>query len=355
MSATPRYPELSDDEIHERIGRAKAALGSRVTILGHHYQRDDVIRWADFRGDSLGLSEQAAATDAEYIVFCGVSFMAETAAILCAPEQTVLQPVLEALCPMARMANARDAARAWDVLAPLFPGGVVPITYQNSTADVKAFVGRRGGAVCTSSNARAIFEWAFRQGEHILFLPDEFLGTNTAMDMGIGREALALWDPAEPPAPETLAGARVTLWKGFCTVHRRMLPEDVDIARAEHPGCLVVVHPECRREVVEKSDAAASTTGIIRFVEEAPPGATVVVGTEINLVERLAREYTDRTVLPLVPSRCVTMSMTTARDLWYILEGLVAGEARNVVTVDAETAHWAKAALDKMLGAGTHG
>lgn len=355
MSATTRYEDRTDAEVFDAIRRAKETLGPRLTILGHHYQRDEVIQFADYRGDSLGLSQQAAATDAEYIVFCGVSFMAETAAILCAPEQVVMQPVIEALCPMARMANARDAALAWEALEPLHAGGVVPITYQNSTADVKAFVGRQGGAVCTSSNARTIFEWAFGQGEHILFLPDEFLGTNTALDMGIPREELALWDPADPPAPEVLAGARVTVWKGYCTVHRRMLPEDVDRVRAEHPGCLVVVHPECRREVVEKADAASSTTGIIRFVEEAPPGATVVVGTEINLVERLAREYADKTVLPLVPSRCATMSMTSARDLLYILEGLLAGETRHVVTVDAETARWAKEALDKMLAAGTHG
>jgi len=356
MSRLPLYPGLSDDEIVDAIWRAKETLGKRLTVLGHHYQRDEVIQFADYRGDSLGLSQQAAsARDAEYIVFCGVTFMAETAAILCAPHQRVMQPVLEAFCPMARMANSRDAAVAWDALVPLFPGGVVPLTYQNSTADVKAFVGRRGGAVCTSSNAEALFRWAFARGEHILFMPDEFLGTNTARDMGIPREQIAVWDPSNPPAADVLSRARVTVWKGYCNVHHRMLPEDVDLMRAEHPGALVVVHPECRREVVEKADATGSTTGIIRFVERAPAGATVIVGTEASLVERLAHDHPDKTILPLVTSRCATMSMTTARDLWYILEGLLAGELRNVVTVEEETARWARVALDRMLEMGANG
>lgn len=355
-SSSVLYSDLSDQEVTQAIWRAKETLGPRLTILGHHYQRDEVIQFADYRGDSLGLSQQAAAArDAQYIVFCGVSFMAETAAILSAPGQVVMQPVLEALCPMAHMANSRDAEVAWGTLSPLFAGGVVPITYQNSTADVKAFVGRHGGAVCTSSNAQAIFRWALARGEHILFLPDEHLGTNTALDLGIPREQVVVWDPSNPPAAEKLAGARVSVWKGYCNVHRRMLAEDVDRMRAAHPGALVVVHPECRREVVEKADADYSTTGIIRYVEKAPVGATIIVGTEINLVERLALQHPDKTVLPLVPARCATMSMTTARDLLYILEGLLADEPRNVITVDDETARWAKVALDTMLEMGANG
>ncbi len=356
MSASTLYPELSEPEVIDAIWLAKKNLGKRLTILGHHYQRDEVIQFADYRGDSLGLSQQAAsARDAEYIVFCGVTFMAETAAILCAPHQLVMQPVLEAMCPMARMANSRDATVAWDALVPLFAGGVVPITYQNSTADLKAFVGRRGGAVCTSSNAEALFRWGFARGEHILFMPDEFLGTNTALDMGIPREQVVVWDPSNPPPAEALAKGRVTVWKGYCNVHRRMLPEDVDMMRAEHPGALVVVHPECRREVVEKADAASSTTGIIRFVQRAPAGATIVIGTEASLVERLAHDYPDKTILPLVTSRCATMSMTTPRDLLYVLEGLVAGEARHVIAVDEDTARWARVALDRMLEMGANG
>lgn len=352
MRREPRYADLDDGEVVERIRRAKEALGSSVTILGHHYQHDEVIRFADHRGDSLELSRRAAeAREARYIVFCGVRFMAETAAILCAPDQVVIQPVEEALCPMARMASARTAMEAWEVLSRLYGPGLVPITYQNSTAEVKAFVGQRGGAVCTSSNARQLFQWAFRVGTHILFLPDEHLGRNTALDMGLPESAVGLWDPTDPAPPAAFATARVVVWRGYCSVHVRMTPEDVRRARDESPGALVVVHPECTRSVVERADAAGSTTGIIRFVERAPASSTIYVGTEINLVSRLGHEHADRTVRPLCPSRCVTMSMTTSRDLLWVLEGILEGAPRNVVTVDEETRRWSSTALERMLAA----
>jgi quinolinate synthase len=350
MSLPDSYLELHDDVVTERIVRAKAQLGRHVTILGHHYQRDAVIRHADYRGDSLDLSRRAAESrHAHHIVFCGVTFMAETAAILCTPEQTVVQPAREASCPMAEMASGEDAEIALHALGTLFGGDLVPLTYQNSTADVKAVVGRHEGAVCTSSNARALFEWAFARAGHILFLPDEHLGTNTALSMGIPDEQIAVWDPARPADPATLKDARVIVWRGFCNVHVRMLPEDVDAARAQLPDCKVIVHPECTRQVVAKADTTGSTTGIIHYVEQAPAGSAIVVGTEVNLVDRLAAEHPDKTILPLCRARCRTMSMTTERHLLYVLDGLLEGEPRNVIEVDPQTSRWAQVALERML------
>ena len=269
--------------------RAKRALGNRVVILGHHYQNDQVIQFADFRGDSLELSRRAAdVRDAQYIVFCGVYFMAETAAVLCAPEQVVIQPQIEATCPMALMASSDDVPSAWAALSSLWDGDLIPITYQNSTIDVKAFVGRQGGAVCTSANAAKMFRWAFERAGHLLFVPDEHLGTNTALAMGISREEIGLWDPFRGTDAQTLQDCRVVVWRGHCYVHSTFRPEDVDKARQEYPGCLVVVHPECIHEVVAKADLSGSTTAIIRAVEQAPSGSTIVIGTEWNLVNRLA-------------------------------------------------------------------
>ena len=347
-------PEMSSnatEDVLAEIARLKAELGERITILGHHYQPDEVIQFADYRGDSLGLSKQAAATSAPYIIFCGVVFMAETAAILCSAKQIVMQPAPEAFCPMARMTTARDAAIAWQTLQTVWGDDLIPITYQNSTAETKAFVGQHGGAVCTSANAEAIFKWAFARQGHILFMPDEHLGTNTALQMGIPLEEIGLWNPSSSASPETFADKRVVVWKGFCSVHQGMTVQDVMNARKTYPNARIVVHPECRHEVVALADASGSTTGIIAFVEESAPGSTIVVGTECNLVHRLDREYPDRTIVPLAERYCRTMGITTPQHLLNVLQGLVAGEPHNIVTVPQETAQWARLALERMLEA----
>jgi quinolinate synthase len=317
--------------------------------LGHHYQRDEIIRFADHRGDSLELSRLAANTDAPYIVFCGVYFMAETAAVLCSPEQTVIQPVIEALCPMAEMASRRQVSATWDALSSVWQDPIIPITYQNSNADIKAFVGERGGAVCTSSNARRIFEWAFAQGGRILFTPDEHLGTNTALDMGVPENELGVWNPLRPPDPETLKECRVVVWRGFCSVHTGFEVQDVEKARAEYPGAIVVVHPECPRPVVVASDASGSTSFIIDAVRQAPVWATVVVGTECHLVDRLNDETPDKQVIPLARRACGSMGLTRMSNLLYVLDGLLEGEVRNAVTVAPDVAQGARLALEKML------
>ncbi len=346
------YTRMSEAAVLAAIREAKARLGDSVTILGHHYQSDDVIQFADFRGDSLDLSRHAAeAVKASYIVFCGAHFMAESAAILCSPAQTVIAPALEAFCPMANMAGVDDVAEAWSVLSPLWNGDVLPITYQNSTAVVKAFTGEHGGAVCTSSNATQVFEWAFEHAQHILFMPDEHLGTNTALATGIPRERIGLWNPVRPPDPTTLEDCRVVVWRGFCYVHTRFSVADVEAARQRYPEALIAVHPECTHDVVSRSDLAASTTGIIRAVEEAPAGTTIVIGTEWNLINRLSHEHIDKQIVPLCRSTCKTMSMTTPRHLLSALDGLVQGTPRNVVRVDPETARGARAALERMLEA----
>lgn len=350
MALPPRYEQMSPQELESAIWRAKKTLGADLTILGHHYQRDEVIQFADFRGDSLGLSQQAASVErARYIVFCGVHFMAETAAMLCKPEQIVVQPVVEALCPMARMANRKEAALAWEALSALWPDDLIPVTYQNSTAEVKAFVGEHGGAVCTSSNARQVLEWAWSQKARVLFMPDEHLGTNTALAMGLPREQIGAWDWADPPDPQTLRDCRIVVWKGYCYVHDGFTVADVQQARERYPGALVIVHPECRQEVVAVSDGMGSTTGLIDMVVKASPGSTIVVGTEWHLVNRLQSQFTDRTVVPLAKRGCVTMAMTHMKDLLYVLDGLLEGAPRNIVTVDATTARWARVALARML------
>jgi len=352
MSSVDGTASLSDEQLVLRITEAKERLGAKLTILGHHYQRDEVIQFADHRGDSLGLSRSAAAArDADYIVFCGVNFMAESAAVLCDPCQTVIQPVMEALCPMARMTTVEDASVAWSKLNALWPNQVVPLTYQNSTAALKAFVGQRGGAVCTSSNADRLFTWAFERGERILFMPDEHLGTNTALARGIPLEEIYVWDPLRPPETCELEGRRVIVWKGYCGVHTRFTPDDVRKARERHPDARVIVHPECPRQVVALSDDAGSTAGILDYVADAPTGSTVYVGTEYHLVERLNAEHPDVEVLPLRRSICGTMAMTRMSHLLAVLESILAREPRNVVSVDADTTRWARVALEKMLEA----
>jgi quinolinate synthase len=358
-----RYTDASPAELAERIGRAKQTLGERVLVLGHHYQRDDVMRWADVRGDSFGLSRRAAdRRDAEFVVFCGVHFMAESADVLTAPHQQVLLPDLNAGCSMADMAHIDEVEEAWGELAQVTDvERILPITYINSSAALKAFVGRHGGSVCTSANARAVLEWAFgaegggtARADKVLFVPDQHLGRNTGLAMGFDQADMALWDPRLQRgglAEATVKQARILLWRGHCSVHQRFRPEHVTAFREEHPGGVVLVHPECAHEVVALADQVGSTDFIIKAVEEAPAGSTIGVATEIHLVRRLDDEHPDKTVVCLDPlvCPCSTMSRIDPMHLAWVLEGLVEGEVRNRITVDPETATWARVALERML------
>jgi quinolinate synthase len=357
QSALPeRYIDASPDELASRIGDAKASLGTRLLILGHHYQRDEVMRWADARGDSFGLSRRAAdTTEASYIVFCGVHFMAESADILTGDHQQVVLPDLNAGCSMADMADIDSVEEAWDGLAAVVDiERLVPITYMNSSAALKAFVGRHGGAVCTSSNARAVIQWALARGDRLLFFPDQHLGRNTAYQLGFGADDMRVWDPRLELGgleEREVKEATFLLWKGHCSVHQRFRPEHVHAARAEHPGVIVVAHPECAHETVELADEVGSTDYIIKTVEAAPAGAVLAVATEIHLVQRLAAEHPDKTVFSLDPliCPCSTMFRIDAAHLAWCLDHLVAGEVVNRITVDAETAKWARVALERML------
>jgi quinolinate synthase len=349
------YVELSEQALDDRIAQARAALGSRVVILGHHYQRDEVVKFADYRGDSLKLSRLAASRkEAEYIVFCGVHFMAESADILREEHQVVILPDMNAGCSMADMADLEQLEVCWEEVTGRSTGKVVPVTYINSTAAIKAFVGRQGGAVCTSSNARKVMEWALAQGRKGLFIPDEHLGRNTAYRMGIRLDEMAVWNPHEDMGgltAEQIQQARVILWKGHCSVHLRFLPEHVDTARKNYPGIQIVVHPECRWDVCEKADSVGSTEFIIRKIEEGGSGSRFAVGTEIHLVKRLAQEYPDRFVVSLDDCGCLcsTMYRISPQHLCWVLESLVAGQIVNRVQVDEETRRWAHLALDRML------
>jgi quinolinate synthase len=351
-----RYTAAPQEDLATRIGHAKALLGERLMILGHHYQRDEVIRWADCRGDSFGLSRQAADNGtAEYIVFCGVHFMAESADILTGTHQQVVLPDLNAGCSMADMADADSVEEAWDTIAAVTDiARVVPITYMNSSAALKAFVGRHGGSVCTSSNARAVITWALARGEQLLFFPDQHLGRNTAYELGHGEASMRVWDPRRELGGLTEAdvkSATFLLWRGHCSVHQRFRPAHVEGFRAEHPEGIVIVHPECAHETVVLADQVGSTDYIIRAVAAAPVGAVIAVGTEIHLVQRLASEHPDRTVLSLDPliCPCSTMFRIDAAHLCWVLDGLVEGEVRNRIAVEADTARWARTALDRML------
>jgi len=350
-----RYRLLEEPELKERIREHKRRFGPKLFILTHHYQRQSIVDLGDFRGDSFGLSQQAAAeTQARYIVFCGVHFMAEAAAVLARPDQAVFLPDLRAGCPMADMAAIADVERAWqEIEQAVGPGRTVPLTYMNSDVELKAFCGRHAGAVCTSSNAPAAFDWAFRRGEKILFFPDEHLGRNTAAKKGI-PEAL-VWDPAQElggHTPTALRQARVIVWKGYCHVHTFFKPEQVAQRRREFPGARVVVHPECPREVVAAADADGSTEFIIRYARQAPAGATVVVGTEIHLVERLARESApQKKVVALAYSLCPNMYRINLHNLLWVLDSLAAGPELwvNQVTVAEPLRGEARLALDRML------
>jgi len=349
------YFKMPAEERDEKVRALKRQLGERLVILGHHYQRDEVIQFADFRGDSYKLSRQAAdRKDAEFILFCGVHFMAESADILSGPHQQVILPNLEAGCSMADMAKASDVEAAWQTLADLGVTGVVPITYMNSAAALKAFCGRHGGIVCTSSNAGRVFDWAFERGEKLFFFPDEHLGRNTGVKKGIPLDKMVVWDPFLPlggNTPEALRAATVILWKGYCSVHARFGAEQIALARAEHPGVNVIVHPECRLEVVQAADCDGSTEFIIDTVRAAPAGTTWAVGTEINLVKRLDAELPDKHVFCLDPVICPCSTMYRVHPAYVLwsLEHLAAGRIVNRITVDPETARDALVALDRML------
>ncbi|WP_426244104.1 quinolinate synthase NadA [Nocardioides sp. LHG3406-4] len=356
-------PAASDPDLVARARAAKAALGERVFVLGHHYQRDEVIEFADVTGDSFKLARDAAdRPEAEFIVFCGVHFMAESADILTSPDQKVVLPDLAAGCSMADMARLGQVEDAWDALADAgVQDSVVPVTYMNSSADIKAFCGRNGGVVCTSSNADAALEWAFDQKPDVegrakvLFFPDQHLGRNTAvLKLGIPLEECVVWDPRQPSGgltPEQLRAARIILWKGHCSVHGRFSPTVVDDLRAKHPGINILVHPECTHEVVLKADLVGSTEFIIKTIEAAEPGTTWAIGTELNLVKRLADAHPDKNIVFLDRNVCYcsTMNRIDLPHFVWAMESLVAGNVVNVISVDPQTEIEAKVALQRML------
>jgi quinolinate synthase len=350
-------PAPSDPTLVARAEAAKAALGERVFVLGHHYQRDEVIRFADVTGDSFKLAREAAARpEAEFIVFCGVHFMAESADILTTDSQKVILPDLAAGCSMADMAVLSQVETAWDVLAEHgVAADTVPVTYMNSSADIKGFVGRHGGVVCTSSNAKRALDWAFEQGSKVLFLPDQHLGRNTAvLEMGYSLDDCVLYDPHKPNGGLTadqLRDAKMILWRGHCSVHGRFTLDSVNDVRQRVPGVNVLVHPECRHEVVTAADFVGSTEYIIKTIEAAPAGSAWAVGTELNLVRRLALAHPDKQIMFLdrAVCYCSTMNRIDLPHLVWALEELVAGRVVNQITVDPDTARHARAALDQML------
>jgi quinolinate synthase len=368
MPLAAQYSAAPADQLEDRIRTAKATLGDNLFILGHHYQRDEVIRWADARGDSYRLSVLARERpQARYVVFCGVHFMAESADILTTDDQQVILPDLNAGCSMADMADIDEVEEAWESLDQVVDvDRIVPITYMNSSAALKAFVGRHGGAVCTSTNARAVLEWALGpgtgpgdagagpRGDKVLFFPDQHLGRNTGVAMGYGLDDMRIWDPRHELGGLTdtdCKNATFLLWKGHCSIHQRFRPEHIAAFRTEHPDGIVVVHPECPHETVVLADQVGSTDYIIKALDAAPAGSTLAVGTEVHLINRLAHEHPDKTVVSLDPliCPCSTMNRIDEAHLCWVLEELVAGRVPNQITVDPDTAEGAKVALDRML------
>jgi quinolinate synthase len=342
----------------ERIRRARAVLGDDVVILGHHYQRDEVIQFADFTGDSYQLSQEGAKVKAKYIVFAGVHFMAESADILGRDDQVVILPNLKAGCSMADMANLEQVLTAWaeleDVLGDDPVKRIMPITYMNSAANLKAFVGERGGTVCTSSNAEGALNWAFAQREKVFFFPDQHLGRNTGKMMGIPLDQMVLWDPFQPYGgltDEQILNARIILWRGHCSVHQQFRPEHVDLWRKHHPDINIIVHPECMMEVVDKADYVGSTSYIIKKIAAAEPGTKWAVGTEIHMVNRVKNEHPDKFIQLLSPFACLcsTMYRISPLDLANVLENLVEGRVINPIVVPDDVKQKAKLALDRML------
>ena len=351
------YLHFSAEELDQRIHTARQQLGTSVTVLGHHYQREEVIKYADFQGDSFLLSQEAASLpDADYIVFCGVHFMAETACILCAPHQKVILPNITAGCSMADMAPMEDVEDGWDDLQEVLGdhGGIVPITYMNSIAGIKALCGRNGGAVCTSSNAKAVLEWAFQQGERVLFLPDQHLGRNSGLSLGVGLDEMVVWNPFKPlggNTPEQLRNSKMVLWQGHCSVHTRFTVKQIQSARERYPDVTVLVHPECTMETVQAADLNGSTEFIRKTINEAPAGSKWAVGTEISLVNRLAINNPDKTVFCLDPviCPCSTMYRIHPAYLLWVLEGLIAGHTVNQITVPEDVRQESTIALERML------
>jgi quinolinate synthase len=360
------YNQLSDAELRVRIALAKEQLAGRLVILGHHYQQDEVIEFADFVGDSFELSRRAAEQKGiEYVVFCGVHFMAESADILTDENVRVVLPDLGAGCSMADMANLDQTLVAWEQLHDACPGQtIVPITYMNSSAAIKAFVGEHGGAVCTSSNCRAVLEWALKRGEgkvKVLFFPDQHLGRNTAYAMGYPLDKMVLWDPKQDlggNSESALREADFVLWKGQCSVHQLFRPEHVDQVREKYPDMKVIVHPECRWEVVQKADLTGSTAYIVKQIEAAPPGSQWAVGTEVHLINRLAHQHPEQKIIVLSDCQCLctTMFRIDLKHLCWAVENLLNGTVVNEIKVDAHTRKWATVALERMLqikGTGT--
>lgn len=353
------YLAMPDHSMDGRIAAVREKLGKDALILGHHYQRDEVIRFADFSGDSYKLAKIASESSSRYILFCGVHFMAESADVLAQPWQITVLPDLNAGCSMADMADISQVEECWSKLVAAgltSDGGTIPLTYMNSTAAIKAFCGERGGLVCTSSNAKAAFEWAFARAKRILFLPDQHLGRNTAAAMGIPMTDTVVWDPYQlhgGVAPDRLLVARIILWKGHCSVHQRFLPEHVDRVRAAYPGIQVIVHPECRLEVCQKADAIGSTEKLIKIVESAPEGTKFAIGTEIHLVNRLAKRFASlgKQVVTLDESGCLctTMFRISPQHLAWALENLVEGNVVNRIRVADDVKRWARVALGRML------
>jgi quinolinate synthase len=351
-----RYRGLSDEEMDRRITAARATLGSRLLILGHHYQRDEVIKFADLIGDSFRLSRQIASHGAaDFIVFCGVHFMAESADVLCAPHQQVILPDLAAGCSMADMADADDLETCWQELEAMDVDSVIPVTYINSSAAIKAFVGEHGGIVCTSGNARAVLDWAWARGERILFMPDQHLGRNTAFKMGVPLDRMQVWDPHEIGGgltPEEAKSATLLLWKGHCSVHTRFTVQQIALLREQHPGIRVIVHPEVPFDVVQAADDSGSTEYILKAVRQSAPGSVWAVGTEIHLVNRLAHEVAPgKTVLSLdqLGCLCSTMFRVSPNHLLWILEELIEGRVQNRIVVPESQKHWNRVALERML------
>ncbi|AAG20079.1 MULTISPECIES: quinolinate synthase NadA [Halobacterium] len=355
LEALPdEYRELTPTARTERIEAARAELGDDVVVLGHNYQRREIVEHADFVGDSYQLSKEAANADADYVIFGGVTFMAESADIITDDSQSVILPSMEASCPMAGMAEALQVDAAWaDITAAAPDETIIPITYMNSYADLKAFCAEQGGLVCTSSNAHRAFEWAFERGDKVLFLPDKHLGENTAHRLGMA-DATVEWDPwaAEGKTAEEVADADIVLWDGYCQVHERFTPEHVAEVRADHEDANVVVHPECRREVVEAADVVGSTATITETVADADPGETWAIGTEIHLANHLQRWHPEVNVVPLCGDACMDCNAMRQIDpnyLAWVLEELVEGRERNVIEVDSEEAELAQVGLDRML------
>ncbi|MDX5475697.1 MAG: quinolinate synthase NadA [Bacillaceae bacterium] len=348
-----KYKSMSTEQMEQRVNEIKRKMGDTLFIPGHHYQKDEVIQFSDATGDSLQLAQAAANTTAKYIVFCGVHFMAETADILSTDEQTVILPDMRAGCSMADMADIHQTERAWIELQQVFGDTILPLTYVNSTAAIKAFCGKHGGATVTSSNAKQMVSWAFSQKERLLFLPDQHLGRNTAFDLGIPLEKMAVWDPIANKLEweGDLQDVKVILWKGHCSVHEKFTVNNIEHIRKTKPEMNIIVHPECTREVVALSDDAGSTKYIIETIEKAESGSSWAIGTEMNLVNRIIQQHPDKEIVSLNPYMCpcLTMNRIDLPHLLWALEAIEAGEIHNKITVEKEVAHYATKALDVML------